>query len=155
MTKKVVSNGEKIDCFVFFRNYWELMELIPNKEQRLELYEAIIEYALNGNEPDDLIKPALYVWNSIKPHLAKSRANAINGRRGGAKPGNQNAKKNRPPTFEELADYIWEHSLNVNPHPFFEYFEGKDWKWSDKSVKDWRQMLAVWHTKGTAPREKQ
>ena len=55
------------DAFVFYRSYYEAAMELPEKE-RLKLYDAIIEYALHGVEPD--IKGVVKaVFVSIKPGI--------------------------------------------------------------------------------------
>lgn len=55
------------EAFVFYRSYYEAAMELPEKE-RLKLYDAIIEYALYGVEPD--IKGVVKaVFVSIKPGI--------------------------------------------------------------------------------------
>lgn len=46
------------NSFVFYKDWWEVLQELP-KEQRLESYEAICNYAFGGITPDDAIIKAV------------------------------------------------------------------------------------------------
>lgn len=48
------------DSFVFYRSFYEAIKLL-NDEQRLKLYEAIFEYALNDIEAELTRSRACYL----------------------------------------------------------------------------------------------
>lgn len=82
---------------MFYRSFYEAIHSLPKKD-RLAAYEAVIEYALNGTEPELSGAPAA-VFTLAKPNLDASKRKAESGRRGGmarSKPeanGKQNASK--------------------------------------------------------------
>lgn len=69
--------------FTFYRSYWEALQTLPKKD-RLQAYEAITDYALNGTEPH-LTGPASTAFILIKPTLDTGRKRAEAGKTGGAK----------------------------------------------------------------------
>lgn len=77
-------------------SFYEAMKILPDCD-RLQLYDAICEYSLNGNEPLALPPTANSLFVLMKPNIDASNkrysASAKNGKNGGAPPGNQNARK--------------------------------------------------------------
>lgn len=69
--------------FTFYRSYWEALQTLPKKD-RLQAYEAITDYALNGTEPH-LTGPASTAFILIKPTLDTGRKRAAAGKSGGEK----------------------------------------------------------------------
>ena len=90
---------EKRDHFTFFRSFQEAIDQCQEKEQ-LALYKAIVNYALDGEEPtfeNNLLRLA---WTLIKPNLFNGWVRSRNGRKaeGVSKPGmkgNKNASKTK------------------------------------------------------------
>lgn len=82
------------DKFTFFRSYFEAFSELPD-ELRLQCYDIVCEYALNGKEPEveGIIKA---IWKLIEPTVSKGIKMSDNGRRGGAPSGNNNAKSEEP-----------------------------------------------------------
>lgn len=81
----------EIKSFTFYRNYYEIIKYLPN-EEKLELYNAILEYMFENKEPklDGLLKG---IWINLKMPLDTSRSCIEKGKKGGAPKGNSNAKK--------------------------------------------------------------
>lgn len=77
-------------------SFYEAMKALPDNE-RLQLYDAICEYSLNGVAPQTLPVVANSLFIVMKPNIDSSNrrynASALNGKKGGAPRGNQNAKK--------------------------------------------------------------
>lgn len=83
------------ESFVFYKSFFEAIKELKEKD-RLKVYDAICEYALNGNESElkgipkaivEMAKPVIDSSNN------KYKACIENGKKGGAPKGNQNAKK--------------------------------------------------------------
>ena len=64
----------KRNQFTFYRSFFEALSLLP-KRVRLDTYEAIIAYALDGTEPE-LAESGRIVFLMAKPVLDASRAKA-------------------------------------------------------------------------------
>jgi len=69
----------EIKSFSFYRNYYELIKYLPN-EDRLELYDAILNYMFDDKEPQfkDLKNG---IWVNLKMPLDTSKNNAGRGGR--------------------------------------------------------------------------
>lgn len=80
----------------FFVSYFEAMERIESNEEKLAFITSLLRYAFLGEVPDFDDKLA-GMFELLKPNIDKSLKNisvgAINGSKGGAPPGNQNARK--------------------------------------------------------------
>lgn len=62
-------------------------------------------------------------------------------------------KKFIPPTLEEVAKYIAEKRLGVNPQKFFDYYDAGDWHdGNGKAVKSWKQKCLTWDKHDTGSR---
>lgn len=72
---------EDIKAFTFYKNYYELIKHLPNKN-KLELYEAITKYMFEGEEPN-LKGLNEGIWINIKMVLDNNKKNINNGRKGG------------------------------------------------------------------------
>ena len=80
------------NSFVFYRSFREAVAELP-PEQRLEFYEAIIDYALDGTEPE--LTPLMKaLFKLAEPVLERNNTLYENGKKGGAPKGNSNAAKN-------------------------------------------------------------
>lgn len=79
------------DSFIFYRSFKEAMSDLSN-EDKLIVYEAISEYALDQNEPQITGFPKA-LFSLIKPQLDANWKRFFNGKNGGAPIGNKNAEK--------------------------------------------------------------
>lgn len=84
---------EDIQGFTFYRNYYEIIKYLPTKD-RLQLYDAILQYMFESKEPElkDLLKG---IWVNIKMPLDNNKKNIINGKKGG-RPKTEEKPKNNP-----------------------------------------------------------
>ena len=92
-----------MNSFTFYHNYYELIKYL-NNEDRLALYDAIFKYMFEeeDTEFDGLNKG---IWTNLKMPLNTSKKQYLNGIKGGAPVGNDNAKKivkqNNPKTTQK------------------------------------------------------
>lgn len=88
----------EIKSFSFYRNYYELIKYLPN-EDRLELYDAILNYMFDDKEPQfkDLKNG---IWVNLKMPLDTSKNNA--GRGGRIKKENTETKTETKPIKNRL-----------------------------------------------------
>lgn len=96
------------NSFAFYRSFMDAIEEIPDQIQKAKAYKVIVEYGLNGVEPDtsqDIIIKVLF--KQAKPQIdtnnrrydacvENGKKGAEFGKLGGAPKGNQNAKKKQP-----------------------------------------------------------
>lgn len=79
------------NSFVFYRGWKEAIDELPDRE-KLAIYEAICNYALDGKIPDFTgLLNALF--KSFVPQIDINTKRWENGRKGGAPKGNKNAEK--------------------------------------------------------------
>jgi len=73
-----------------------------NREQYLSALEMYMDYAFDGIEPDLSSKPLVMkmFWKASKPLIDANNRNYVNGCKGGAPVGNNNAKK-QPKTTQK------------------------------------------------------
>ena len=74
------------DSFVFYRSFAEVISMIPDAEQQITLLNALIEYGLNGTEPD-LQYPLSAMFKQMTSSIAgaqkRYQASVENGKKGG------------------------------------------------------------------------
>lgn len=75
------------DSFVFYRSFQRSIQHLEASEQ-LEVYHAIIAYALDQVEPE-LTRYSQAVWEAIKPQIAANQRKYEAGLRGGKPKANQ------------------------------------------------------------------
>ena len=86
--------GDEIKAFTFYKNYYELIKYLPNKN-RLELYDAITKYMFDNEEPK-LKGLAEGIWINIKMVLDNNKKNIQNGKKGGRPKQEKEKPKNNP-----------------------------------------------------------
>lgn len=91
--------NDKRTGFTFYRSYYEQLQIITEPMQRLAMYDALADYALNHIKPD--LESGNYnelqkmFWTGVLPLLDKSWQLFDNGTHGGAPKGNTNASKGK------------------------------------------------------------
>lgn len=50
----------------------------------------------------------------------------------------------RPPTEQEVCDYVAEKGFHFNPESFIPFYQGKGWKVGDQPMKDWKAACRTW-----------
>ena len=103
---------ERETSMVFYRGFKESIDnCLP--EERLAIYEAIMDYALNGTLPDLSGGSIKLIWPLIQPQLDANRGRRKNGRKGGA-PRKTNGSDNGKTTGCAKAEAMGSHDLQPN-----------------------------------------
>lgn len=111
--------NKEIEGFVFYRSFYEAISQIKETDEKCNVYTAIFEYCFFGIEPQ-LSGTANIIWTLMKPQIDSSISNYMNGKKGGAPKGNQNAKKqpktteNNPPCLVEQTTETTNKNNNKN-----------------------------------------
>ena len=83
----------KVKSFMFYNNYYLLIKLLPKNEQE-KIALSILKFMFENEEPNFKEDSQLYaVWTNVQMGLKTSKKNALNGLKGGAPIGNNNAEK--------------------------------------------------------------
>lgn len=94
------------DGFYFYRSFRDALYQIPAKDQ-LPVLKAIIDFGIDGKEPENLTPTQNALYLLSRPTLAKGRNKAANGKKGGSKQkanGKQNGSKKECATDLPLSD---------------------------------------------------
>lgn len=83
------------DYFPFYKSFYEAIKELPRDIQG-EIYTAIIEYGLYGNEIDNLKPIARSIFLLVKPVLEAFHKRSDAGKKGGAPKGNKNNRFSEP-----------------------------------------------------------
>lgn len=82
------------DSFVFYRSFYESVARLDD-EDRLACFDAICEYALNGEVPEEnAVAEAILMM--AKPQIDKNNERYLNGKLGGRPSANQTETKPEP-----------------------------------------------------------
>ncbi len=103
---------ERETSMVFYRGFKESIDNCP-PEERLAIYEAIMDYALNGTLPDLSGGSIKLIWPLIQPQLDANRGRRKNGRKGGA-PRKTNGYDKGKTTGCEKAESVASQDLQPN-----------------------------------------
>ena len=162
--------------FTFYRSYFESIQCLQKKDDRLSAYEAIASYALNGEEKD-MTDSAKALFILIKPLLDSASRKSQGGKNSTSKAEDtdkisasngedtdnniKNKKKNKvknymlesntrtrfvPPTEEEAAAYYDEHGFTFGLEKWFARYESNGWKVGRDKMKDWKASMRYWQT---------
>lgn len=72
------------ESFVFYRSFASAIRKIRRPEERLALFDAIVDYALDGIEPgDDVPELIAVLMETIMPQIDANNARYENGKKGG------------------------------------------------------------------------
>lgn len=99
------------ESFVFYKSFYDAIKQIP-EEYQLELYNAILQYSLEGIEPSNLSNIASAMFTLIKPNIdnaQKRYETSVNNGKKGGRPKKEKPNKNLNETQEKPNE-----NLNVN-----------------------------------------
>lgn len=102
--------------FVFYRSFYEAItdyEVGLSRNEQLDIFLAIAEYCLNGNEIH-LTGRSKGMWILIKPQLEANKKKYENAKKGGAPGGNSNAKKTTKNNQKQPKNNQKQPNVNVN-----------------------------------------
>ena len=57
------------------------------------------------------------------------------------------SKRFKPPTAEEVREYVTQKGYNVNPEAFVSFYTSKDWMVGKNKMKDWQSAVRGWHSR--------
>ncbi len=80
------------ESFIFYKSFFEAIRL-QSKEIQADIYNAVLEYAFNGYETENISDMAKSIFLLIKPQIDANNQRYENGKKGGAPKGNKNAQK--------------------------------------------------------------
>ena len=88
-------------------SFYEAMQVLPDRE-RLQLYDGICAYTLEGILPENLSPVAMSMFILMKPNIDSSAkkysASVTNGKKGGRKAQNQNENQEEKPSENQNAN---------------------------------------------------
>lgn len=98
-------------------SFYEAMQVLPDRE-RLQLYDGICAYTLEGILPENLSPVAMSMFILMKPNIDSSAkkysASVTNGKKGGRKAQNRNENQEEKPSENQSANQQQKPSENQN-----------------------------------------
>ena len=90
-----MAENKQREGFTFYRSFRDTINIIDDPTTKLDLFQAITDFALDGVEPnaETISKMGRICWTALRPYLYSDRNRFENGCKGGAPKGNKNALK--------------------------------------------------------------
>lgn len=102
------------DSMVFYKSFYDAIQGLE-PELRLEIYDAVMEYALYGEEPTELSLMANTVFTLIKPQIDANNRRKENAKKGGETGGRpKKEEKETHRVIEEKPIGLSDENPNVN-----------------------------------------
>lgn len=90
------------DSMLFYRSFWDAVNKIDEDKTKVETYNAIFSYALDGIIPDNLSRVADISFTLIKPQIDANIKRRRDGRNGGRPPKETGGLGNKNQRFNNL-----------------------------------------------------
>ena len=168
------------DSVLFYRSFYDALKNIP-PDERLKVYDAIMEYGMYGRDPD-LDGVALAIFLLAKPQIDANNKRYENGCKAKKKrtvsETEANSKQDsseceakekekekekvkvkdnnkifKPPTVDDVRAYCTERGNNVDPRSFVDFYESKGWMIGKNKMKDWKAAVRTWERSETKTRQ--
>ena len=99
---------------------------------------AGVEYIVSETRMSE--KPYTDFPHTVNPHtenppLSNTKESITN---------KSNTKRFRPPTVEEVAQYISENGYHIDAEQFIDYYSSKGWLVGKSPMKDWKASVRTW-----------
>lgn len=167
------------DSVLFYRSFYDALKNIP-PDERLKVYDAIMEYGMYDRDPD-LDGVALAIFLLAKPQIDANNKRYENGCKAknkrtvsgteanvkqdlseaGAKEKEKVKEKVKvkdnnkifiPPAVEDVRAYCTERGNSVDPQSFVDFYESKGWMIGKNKMKDWKAAVRTWERSETKTR---
>jgi hypothetical protein len=138
-----VSDNLKSKFSVDENSFWYNKRLEDEAEKRKKFTESRRINGLQGGRPKKNKKPSgLHMGN----HMGNENENEnkdIN------KKGGMGGNRFKPPTVDEVAEYVSTRSVKIDPKRFIDHYTANGWKVGRNSMKDWKAAVRTWEARTT------
>lgn len=169
------------DSVLFYRSFYDALKNIP-PEERLKVYDSIMEYGMYDRDPD-LDGVALAIFLLAKPQIDANNKRYENGCKAKRKRAvseteatpKQNVSKSeakekvkekekvkvkdnnifKPPAVDDVRAYCTERGNNVDPQSFIDFYESKGWMIGKNRMRDWKAAVRTWERNETKTRQEE
>ena len=168
------------DSVLFYRSFYDALKNIP-PDERLKVYDAIMEYGMYDRDPD-LDGVSLAIFLLAKPQIDANNKRYENGCKAKKKRTVSETEANtkqdlseceakekekekekvkvkdnnkifKPPTVDDVRAYCTERGNGVNPQSFVDFYESKGWMIGKNKMKDWKAAVRTWERSETKTRQ--
>ena len=74
------------ESFVYYASFARMIARIPDRDLRLQAYEMVFDYAIEGIEPQLDNWVLAMVFHAVQPQIDANNKRRANGKKGGRKP---------------------------------------------------------------------
>lgn len=167
------------DSVLFYRSFYDALKNIP-PDDRLKVYDAIMEYGMYDRDPD-LEGVALAIFLLAKPQIDANNKRYENGCKAKKKRTVSETEANvkqdtseceakekekvkekvkvkdnnkifKPPTVDDVRAYCTERGNCVDPQSFVDFYASKGWMIGKNKMKDWKAAVRTWERSETKTR---
>lgn len=167
------------DGVLFYRSFYDALKNIPT-EERLRVYDSIMEYGMYDREPE-LDGVALAIFLLAKPQIDANNKRYENGCKAKRKRTGSETEANskqdeseseakekekvkvkekvnvkdktfKPPSVDDVREYCEERGNDVDPQSFVDFYESKGWMIGKNKMKDWKAAVRTWERSETNTR---
>ena len=167
------------DSVLFYRSFYDALKNIP-PDDRLKVYDAIMEYGMYDRDPD-LEGVALAIFLLAKPQIDANNKRYENGCKAKKKRTVSETETNvkqdtseceakekekvkekvkvkdnnkifKPPTVDDVRAYCTERGNCVDPQSFVDFYASKGWMIGKNKMKDWKAAVRTWERSETKTR---
>lgn len=168
------------DSVLFYRSFYDALKNIP-PDERLKVYDAIMEYGMYDRDPD-LDGVSLAIFLLAKPQIDANNKRYENGCKAKKKRTVSETEANtkqdsseceakekekekekvkvkdnnkifKPPTVDDVRAYCTERGNGVDPQSFVDFYESKGWMIGKNKMKDWKAAVRTWERSETKTRQ--
>lgn len=162
--------------FTIYEEYFDLITLLPTKEEQQDLLYKIAEYMFNDVEPE-LNTNQTKIFKNLKRPLdkskMKSKATSKQNQNEIKTESKQNQNENtsndvnvnvnnlesnkgviggkektfKKPSIEEVREYCIERNNKIDAEEFVDFYESKGWLVGKTKMKDWKACVRTWEKK--------
>ena len=153
--------------FTIYEEYFDLITILPTKEEQQDLLYKIAEYMFCNKKPE-LNDKQMKIFKNLKRPLDKSKTKSkatskqnqneiktkskTNQKENTSNDVNVNVNgnviknKNKfiKPSIEEIQKYCNERKNGIDANNFYDFYESKGWKVGNQSMKDWKACIRTW-----------
>ena len=167
------------DSVLFYRSFYDALKNIP-PDDRLKVYDAIMEYGMYDRDPD-LEGVALAIFLLAKPQIDANNKRYENGCKAKKKRTVSETEANvkqdtseceakekekvkekvkvkdnnkifKPPTVDDVRAYCTERGNCVDPQSFVDFYASKGWMIGKNRMRDWKAAVRTWERNETKTR---
>lgn len=147
-----------IEGYVVIKNILKYQDYSKGSEKQVQSYnkelnslpKRVLDIVLNNDlTSSELVSNQLETGSKL---VINNKEEIINNKKEIIK--EENLKKFKKPTIEEIETYCLERQNSVNAEKFYNYYESNGWRVGKNPMKDWKAAIRTWENNGYSQKGK-